>query len=327
MSKTDKPDRPGILPAAAMENLKHEMFFGTNPAPAKGGRFGPGQSGNPKGRPKRAPEPNLSLGEQSVHAATLRESKRLVSIRENGKTSQVTMADAIVQAQLASAAKGHPIAQRDALARIERAQYEEARALAKSHEFWERYRDDGWAAIARAKRDGTPMPNPLPHPDDIVIEPGQRVRFEGPCNAEEAAQYAQTCELRDALVMQYALDERLDGDGPTTGALLALDVLNRILPERMRLSDAALTYQLLRYEGMAKRELLTRVYRAWRALGANLPRGRRFPPLERVKQRLEFGADLLAGFKSGALDVAAMSRGEFDDAALDLMEKHGVAAA
>lgn len=327
MSKAGKPDRPGKLPAAAMENLKHDMFFGTNPAPAKGGRFKQGQSGNPKGRPKRAPEPNLSLGEQSVHAATLRESKRLVSIRENDATSQVTMADAIVRAQLASAAKGHPIAQRDALARIERAQYEEARVIGKSHEFWERYRDESWAAIARAKREGSPIPNPLPHPDDIVIEPSMRVRFEGPCDAEEAARYARTCELRDALVMQYALDERLDGEGPPTGALLALDVLNRILPERMRLSDAALTYQLLRYEGMAKRELLKRVYRAWRALGTNLPRGWRFPSLERVKQRLEFGTDLLAGFKSGTLDVAAMSRGEFDETALDLMDKHDIAVA
>jgi hypothetical protein len=127
--------------------------------------------------------------------------------------------------------------------------------------------------------------------------------------------------------MQYALDERLDGEGSATGALLALDVLNLTLPERMRLSDSALIYQLCRYEGVAKRELLKRVFRAWQGLGRDIPRGWRFMSLERVTQRLEFGADLLAGFKSGTLDVAAMSRGEFDEAALDLMEKHGVAAA
>ena len=88
--------------------------------PAPGGQFKPGQSGNPKGRPKRLPEPSLSLGEHSVHAATLRESRRPVSVRSNGASSQVLMLEAIVQAQMASAATGNALAQRDVLDRIER---------------------------------------------------------------------------------------------------------------------------------------------------------------------------------------------------------------
>ncbi len=160
MAHSDDPKRPGKFSSEAIQDAKAELFFGQKPMPS--GRFKPGQSGNPNGRPKRAPELTFSLQDNAVHLATLRESRRLVTVKLNGTSTEVSMLDAVVQSQITNAVKGNPLAQRDALLRIERAYQQEAREIAASHEFWSRYRAEQWAEIERAKRNGKPDPNGQP---------------------------------------------------------------------------------------------------------------------------------------------------------------------
>ena len=159
MADSDDPKRPGKIHLSAIQDAKAELFFGERPAP--GGRFKRGQSGNPSGRPKRATEASFSRQDNAVHLATLRESRRLVTVKLNGTSTEVSMLDAVVQSQITNAVKGNPLAQRDALLRIERAYQQEAREMAASHEFWSRYRDQQWAEIERARRNRTPLPSPL----------------------------------------------------------------------------------------------------------------------------------------------------------------------
>lgn len=320
----DDPKRAGKIPPSSIHDAKAELFFGEKPAP--GGRFKPGQSGNPSGRPKRAPASSLSLQDNAVHLATLRESRRLVTVKLNGTSTEVSMLDAMVRSQMTNAVKGNPLAQRDALLRIERAYQQETREIADSHEFWSRYRDQQWAEIERAKRNGKLAPNPLPHPDDIVIEPGRPVRVDGPIDEADMALCTQTCLYRDTLLLQEALDDRLasahPGDGYRSGGSLVWAVaFNNLIYKRFQLDENQLIWQSLRNASIPKRELLKTLHRAWQTLGVTAPRGTRFASFEIVEAIVRFGDEITAAVRAGDIDRDEFARREFNDAALDIIER------
>ncbi len=324
MGDSDDPKRPGKIPPSAIQDAKAELFFGETPA--SGGRFKPGQSGNPSGRPKRPREASLSLQDNTVHLATLRESRRLVTVKLNGTSTEVSMLDAVVQSQITNAVKGNPLAQRDALLRIERAYQQEAREIAASHEFWSRYRDQQWAEIERAKRNGTALPNPLPHPDDIVIEPGRPVHVDGPIDEADMALCTQSCLYRDTLLLQDALDERLasahPGDGYRFGGSLIWAVaFNNLIYKRFQLDENQLIWQSLRNASIPKRELLKKLHRAWQTLGVTAPRGTRFASFGIVEAIFRFGAEITAAILVGDIDRDEFLRREFNDVALDIIER------
>ena len=212
-------------------------------------------------------------------------------------------------------------------------QREEARALSDSHDFWNRYRDHHWAEIERAKRNRLPLPDPLPHPDDIVIEPGRAVRVNGPIDEAEAEKYDESCRMRDTLLLQDAVDQKVEqtqqeGDGAyqAGGAVVFALWLNRRLPKRFQLSESAFVWRTMRNQATSKRELLRSVHQSWRSLGRQMPRGKRFASLTVVVGCLRFFEDMMAAFEKGEIDVEAMAQGIFNEAALKLMDKHGIAA-
>ncbi|MBS0232297.1 MAG: hypothetical protein JSR99_02290 [Proteobacteria bacterium] len=65
--------------------------------PPKNSRFKPGQSGNPKGRPKGAREFSVELAE---------ELKQTISVIEGGRTRKVTKQRAMIKALFSRALKG-----------------------------------------------------------------------------------------------------------------------------------------------------------------------------------------------------------------------------
>ena len=319
-------DRPGKIPPKKLENLKRELFGIDGAAPTTGGRFKPGQSGNPKGRPRRKEDtapPDL-LPFQSLLLEAL---QKPVSIREGSQVSSISSKEAILRSLVTSAMKGSAHAQKIVLEWLHLTERGEAAALAHEHDVFGHYCAHWREVMAEAECKGEPLPQPLPHPDDVVIEPGKRVRFVGPCDAEQAVEYEARCRFRDILIMQHALDEKLMGEDAPRGAMLAAWVLNMGLPLRMRLCETTILLRVMQHEASSKRKLLKLVHQAWRAIGIDKPRGWVFPPQVAVQKRLELTADLIAGMTKGNLDAAAMGRGEFNEAALELMEKHGIAAA
>lgn len=320
MSKSDEEKVGKPISPEALEAMRHELFFGT-PAPSNSGRFKKGQSGNPKGRPKRVETAQPALDADGILATILKEAERKIAVRDGGNLTHISARQALARSLYAAAVKGHPYALRTAIEMLGRGEREEAREIAASNALWEEYCAVCRAEIMQAKRRAEPEPNPLPHPDDIIIEPGKRVRFTGPVDEADAAKFEQSCRLRDTLMMQDALDQKLAATtGKTPGGSFVLaDALNRQLPQRMQFGDGAIIFGQMRLEATPKRTLLKNLYQAWRRLGFTVPRGWTSPSLEYVEKRLRFYEAFFAAVQSGKLDVAAMARGEFDEDAREFL--------
>lgn len=266
--------------------------------------------------------------EGSLTELILSESRRLITVREGDGTRQMSVEQAIIRSENNQAIKGNAYAQRNGLARIERARLAEAQEIAREHDIWRAYVERARARIAEAKAQGEAEPQILPHPDDVVIEFGKHVRFSGPINEEQLKQVLHTQRMRDHLILQDVLDERMwtkplpadAKDGPGGAALFSL-LLDGTLPSRMRLSDTDRMLRRWRAERLSKRALLKAVFRGWRELGLrNIRRGKLFPKMQKAAEIVGLISELLKGFKEGRLDPATPN----SPAWRALLEKFGV---
>ncbi|MGB9364734.1 MAG: DUF5681 domain-containing protein [Xanthobacteraceae bacterium] len=282
----DKPKSRGIdgLSDEAIERVKRAVLFGeNNDPPRNSGQFKKGQSGNPKGRPKKP-----DLGGRSVDALVLAEGDRLIPVREGQNTSELTEIAAVIRKQYAIALSGNAYAQKHVIQRRDWAELRKRERIARDIEVWEKYVHETRQAMAQAKAKGEPMPEPLPHPDDIIINYEEGVSCIGPMNEKQLEGVKKLVRMRDTLIMQHALDEKLwkvdytcdPLQGPGTAWLAALWVDQKFVPKRFRLSETLGMMRLRRYQVTNKRTLLKDVYRAWRALlGLDVRRGKTTPPL------------------------------------------------
>ncbi len=286
---------PKRLSEELVENIKRGILFGEvgYKRPPKEHQFKKGHSGNPKGRPKM---PIIDEeGDLSLDALVLNEAKRAVAVREGDEVKTLTALGAVLRSQYATATiKQNAYAQKHIIERYGRAERERKRQIQRRIEVWRQYVAEGREAIAEAERNGELPPALLPHPDDVVIDRANGVRFIGPLTQEDLRDLEEACRLRDVLLMQDALDRRQRPDpesggsldGPGTALLFAVTI-DRSVPDRYKLGDGVFTLKMTRYQGIPKRQLLKDVYRAWRSLGMHLPRGKVFPPLHAGKWMLE----------------------------------------
>jgi hypothetical protein len=150
-------------------------------------RFKPGQSGNPLGRSKRSRNSSRpSLNEERLKVIILDEAYRTISINDANGTLTIPMAQAVIRSLAVSAAKGSQRAQRlftQLLASIERDNknlHDEWLEAAINYKVeWER-------ELERRKKQGIQAPDPVPHPDHVVIDVATgSVRITGPMTKEE----------------------------------------------------------------------------------------------------------------------------------------------
>lgn len=149
-------------------------------------RFKPGQSGNPRGRPRGSQNKLPALSEERLKSIILEEAYRNIQITEGSRQVSITMAKAIVRSITVNAAKGQPRAQKlftDLLTQTERANkafYDEATQTMIEYKIeWEE-------VLAARKRLYIEAPDPIPHPDDIHIDYSTGVvTLQGPMDKKE----------------------------------------------------------------------------------------------------------------------------------------------
>lgn len=66
-----------------------------------------------------------------------------------------------------------------------------------------------------------------------------------------------------------------------------MHIFNDALPKRFQKTNLQVAMELMRYNGVNKRELLKRTHRKWASLGRPKPRGWRLPPVESLISTFE----------------------------------------
>ena len=156
-------DREGKIGAGLTATTGDDVGYGKPPAH---GRFKPGQSGNPRGRPKGAKNKRPRLNEERLKDIILDEAYREITVRDGDRNIAVPMAQTVIRAMSVKAAKGDHRSQRlfaELLASTESA----SRIL---HDRWiegaTEYKIEWEKELRRREALGVAgLSEPLPHPD------------------------------------------------------------------------------------------------------------------------------------------------------------------
>jgi hypothetical protein len=163
-------------------------------------RFRKGVSGNPRGRPCKpralvgtivGGQPGIGL-EDRVKSLAIEEAYRLILIREGDRVERIPIIQAILRKIAVAAANGNARAQQSYLNLVAGAEADQRAATMEMLRTAVDYKEHWHHVLAERARDGTTGPEPVTHPDDVIIDyKTGDVRIDGPVLEEQKAAWDQ----------------------------------------------------------------------------------------------------------------------------------------
>jgi hypothetical protein len=249
-------------------------------------QFVKGKSGNPQGRPKDKPQrAKTSSVDPSTRERFLKSTKHEVSIREGDTVSKISLTDAVLKAESVAALKGNTHAQKNFLDREERYKKEEAAEIKESNEYWRNYVATYDKTISSLQKAGEAIPEDWPHPDDIIFEEGQDVKFLGGEPEIATQNRKMAIRFRDTFMLQAEMDRRCflkehpTQELPIFASDFFITFINDRLPARLRLNDVQILIRISRVQTLRKPELQNQLKSAWAEFGLTAAANAATPPL------------------------------------------------
>ncbi|AEI04040.1 hypothetical protein OCA4_c29310 [Afipia carboxidovorans OM4] len=224
--------------------------------PPKSQRFVKGKSGNPRGRPpkkKPLPEP---LVDKSTMESILTVSRRKVTVRDGDTSAKLTTIDVVLQTMAVTAMKGSVPAQKAFVELVYRARKDQATEIQNDHTAWRNYVATYNECVETFHKARKPLPEDMPHPDDLVFEEGEFVMLKGGDPIIAAQNRNLMTRFRDVLMLQAEKDRRTFWkENPKQPLPIFVSEyfathINACLPKRMQLDDAHLLFRISRIETM-----------------------------------------------------------------------------
>ncbi len=187
--------------------------------PPREHQFAPGQSGNPKGRPKGAKNKPPKAWQGRLLQIAQAEAFREIPVREGEATVRMPLVQAVLRSAGLSALKGKVGAQRLVLEVAREAEATAARERQEIFELAFQRKEEARAEVARRKAavaagraEAVGSSNVayaddlLPHPDDLLLDPvAGEVRFAGPLASDQREAWHAMLTVRDGYVQHVEL--------------------------------------------------------------------------------------------------------------------------
>lgn len=244
----------------------YEVGYGK---PPKSTRFKKGQSGNPRGRPRKAKPRPLRLSDAPSERIFEEEIYRPVKLRENGKEIELSTIQAVTRSQTTSAIKGNRLAQKEVIARAERLEREKQDQKIARYVELKQYKERGEKIISECAKKDKPIPKLLPHPEDIFLNPvtGDAC-INGP-ETEADERYYETAKLmRDHMLLMHVdakkskkgLKLEHEGEQFCAYAIFA-HTMDLTMPKRFRWVNYEDSKLIREYEDLPKKARLAKISR------------------------------------------------------------------
>jgi hypothetical protein len=235
---------------------------------------------------------------------------RKITARRDGKATEITMMQGVLETLGQMAMKGGAHATRQFLELVNKSEEKRRAVVEENIRVWTIYKRTETSRIAAAHAKGEAEPEVLPHPDDVILDGATGVRFDGPLLPEGLKLAHQMQHLIEAVLLQEALNLRRakvkkhPAVVPGCSLKFAIWCNRTMLGQRMRFTDEKLIDMRMRFRGLSIRTLERLSYQAWQVAGIPTRRSARGLSNKVALQIMQFTTQATAILENKDLNTA-----------------------